>query len=396
MRSLFVVCVLAATTACGGSSTSSPAPATPEAVAVATARAVEESITRTFQVSGTLQAEEQAEVSAETVGRVVETPVERGTPVVKGAVLVRLLATETEAQLREAEANAAQLEAKLGLVAGHTLDLAKVPEVLAARASLELAESEFARVQSLHARQLVSQADFDQRRTQRDAARQQLQVAQNGAEQAYRSLEAARARVAVARKALEDTVIRSPFDGIVAERRVSVGDYATRGAVVATVVRINPLRAQLTVPETLVGRVSVNQPVSIRVDAHPDRRFDGRVRFVSPALRAEQRALTVEAIVPNASGELKPGMFATADVSAAEQATVVTVPATAVQTTAGTARVFVVSADKLEERLVTTGQAIGDRIEIVSGVAKDEEVALAKGTTLADGLTVQRAPGSGL
>lgn len=392
MQHLVVVVALLCLVGCQRDQPAHDAPTPTGPVDIPTVRASQETVARTFQVTGTLQAEEQAEVGAETTGRIVETPVERGTEVKQGAVLVRLLATETEAQLREAEANAAQLEAKLGLDTGHTLELTRVPEVLAARSALDLAESEFARVQSLRDRQLVSQADFDQRRAQRDSARQQLQVAQNTAEQAYRSLEAARARVAVARKALDDTVVRAPFAGTVAERRVSVGDYATRGTIIATVVRVNPLRAQLTVPESLVGRVSVNQAVSIAVDAYPGRRFDGHIRFVSPALRADQRALTVEAIVPNASGELKPGMFATAAVSASEQAVVITLPQAAVHVSAGTPRVFVVTDGHLEERLITTGQTVGDRIEIVTGVQAEDEVAIAGARKLADGIAVRPQP----
>ena len=72
-------------------------------------------IDRYLRVTGSLVADEQAEVSAETAGRVIETPVERGTRVAQGALLVRISATETSAQLQEAEANAAQIEARLGL-----------------------------------------------------------------------------------------------------------------------------------------------------------------------------------------------------------------------------------------------------------------------------------------
>lgn len=394
MRHIIVTLPLLCVVACGRSSSTGALSTPPGAIEVVTVRAMEETVARTFQLSGTLQAEEQADVGAETTGRVVETPVERGTPVARGAVLVRLLATEAEARLREAEANAAHLEATLGLEAGRTLDLGRVPKVLAARASLDLVESEFARAQSLRERQLVSQADVDQRRAQRDAARQRVEVTHDAAEHAYRSLEAARAGVVVARKAVEDTVVRSPFDGTVAERRVSVGDYATKGAPVATVVRVNPLRAQLMVPDTLVGRVSVNQAVSLRVEAYPNRRFEGHIRFVSQALGADQRALTVEAIVPNASGDLEPGMFTTADVSASEPSTVVTLPSSVLHDSAGSPRVFLVVNGHLEERPVTTGQTVGDRIEIVSGVSKDDEVALPVGHRLADGVAVRPQPAS--
>ena len=82
-----------------------------------------------------------------------------------------------------------------------------------AKASLDLAEAEFNRIKSLLDQKVVSQSEYDQRRTQVEAARQQYQMAQNAAQQSYRSLEAARARVALARKAVADTAVRAPFAG---------------------------------------------------------------------------------------------------------------------------------------------------------------------------------------
>ena len=174
-------------------------------------------------------ADEQAEVAAETAGRVIATPVERGTRVAAGTVLVRMSGTEADAQLREAEANASQIEARLGLAAGQPFDPIHVPEVMNAKASLDWAEAEFNRIKSLLDQKVVSQAEDDQRLTQVQAARQQYQAAQNGAQQSYRSLEAARARVDLARKASADTSVRAPFAGLVAERLVSTGDYVTQG-----------------------------------------------------------------------------------------------------------------------------------------------------------------------
>ena len=154
---------------------------------------------------------------------------ERGTRVTAGAVLVRISATEADASLREADANAAQLEARLGLAAGQAFDPGRVPDVLNAKASLDWAEADFNRIKALLDQKVVSQAEYDQRLTQVQAARQQYQTAQNGAQQSFRSLQAARARVDLARKSAADTVVRAPFAGIVAERLVSTGDYVSRG-----------------------------------------------------------------------------------------------------------------------------------------------------------------------
>jgi membrane fusion protein (multidrug efflux system) len=358
-------------------------------VAVAPAVAVEQPIARFIRATGTLMAEEQADVAAETAGRVIAAPVERGTPVSQGAELVRLSSTETDAQLKEAQANAAQIEARLGFTSGGSFDVNDVPEVQNAKASYELAQSEFARIKSLLDQKVVSQSEYDQRRTQMEASRQQYEAAKNGAAQQYQSLQAARARVALARKAFTDTVVRAPFNGVVAQRLVSVGDYVTKGMKIAIVVRVNPLRVQLTVPEQFISAISVGQPVGFVVDAYPGRQFEGRVKYIAPAVQADQRALTVEAIVPNPKGDLKPGLFATAQIEQHAKTPAVLVPAAAVQTSGGTSRVFVVNGDHVEERVVSIGQTVGDAIEITNGLKAGERVATTNVAKLVDGMKVK-------
>ena len=155
---------------------------------------------------------------------------------------------------------------------------------------------------------------------------------------------------------------------------------------VAVVVRVNPLRVQLTVPEQFVSAVAVGAAGRLR-----GRRLSGpavrraQVRYVSPALEANQRALTVEAVVPNPSGELKPGLFATARIEQPTRTPGVLVPAAAVQTTAGTSRVYVVNGDHVEERIVTLGQTVDELVEITNGLKAGERVATTNVAQLVDG-----------
>jgi membrane fusion protein, multidrug efflux system len=366
----------AASAGCSTAAETAPDPGkAPEPIEVAAVPVETRSIDRFLRVTGSLVADAQAEVSAETAGRVVETPVERGTRVAQGALLVRISPQETAAQLQEADANAAQIEARLGLTAGQPFDRNRVPDVMNAKASLDLADAEFNRMKALVEQKVISQSEFDQRRTQLEAARQSYQAAQNAADQSYRSLEAARARIALARKAVADTSVRAPLDGLVVERLVSIGDYVTRGQRVATVVRVDPLRVELTVPEQQVAMIKVGQQVRLTVDAYPGEEFAATVRFISPALRSDQRALTVEAIAVNKDGRLKPGLFATALVRQPDAAPALLVPASAVETIAGTSRVYIVKNNVVDERIVTTGERIDDKIEITSGVSKEEVVA---------------------
>jgi len=384
-----IVAALAVSTAGCGSDSTVKAEAKPEPLVVDHANVESRTIDRFMRVTGSLVADEQAEVSAEAAGRVIAAPVERGSHVAQGAVLARISPTETSAQLLEAEANAAQIEARLGLSAGQAFDPKRVPDVMNAKASLDLAVAEFARIKSLLDQKVVSQSEYDQRRAQVDVAQQQFQMAQNAAEQSYRSLQAARARIELARKAVSDTTIRAPFAGLVAERQVSVGDYVTRGAHVATVVRVDPMRVELTVPEQAISLIKNGQAVQITVDAYPGETFPAKVRYVSPSLRTDQRALTVEAVAPNPDGRLKPGLFATAAIQQPAVTPALLVPATAVETIAGTSRAYVLKDNKVEERIVTLGEPVGQQVEITSGLTNGEKVAAAPKGHLTDGMAVR-------
>lgn len=354
-----------------------------------TSPVIEKPISRFVAATGTLTAEEQADVSAEVAGRVVATPVERGTVVREGAELIRISDTEVRAQVQEAEANAAQIQARLAFGADASFNIDRVPEVANAKASDDLAQADFARAKMLNERQLLSAADFDRSRTQAEAARRQYDIARNNAEQQYQSLLAAQARLTLARKALTDTVVRAPFAGAVEERFVSVGDYVSRGMKAVSVVRINPMRVELTVPGQYLAALAPGRTVALQVDAYPGKTFTGKIRYVSPSLKADSRALVIEAVVANETGDLKPGLFATAQIEQASSTPALLVPSTAIRTITGTSRVYVVSsAGTVEERIVTTGQTAGDLVEITSGVTRGETVATSNVAQLGDGVRI--------
>ena len=384
--------LLAAVSACGtgvkGESTA--ADSAPPAIAISSTAAVERPIRRFLEVTGTLAAQEEAEVAAEVQGRVIATPVERGTRVAEGDALIRISATEMEAQMAEAEANAAQIVGRLGLADGSEFSVDRVPEVANARANLDLANGDYERAKMLFDRKLLSKADFDTRTAQQEVARRQYDIARNGALQQYQALLAARARVNLAKKALADTVVRAPFTGVVGQRLVSAGAYVSRGTKVASVLRTNPLRLNLTVPQQNSADVAVGRSVSLSVDTAPGKQFDGQVRYVSPALQTDSRTLVVEALVDNDAGILKPGSFATARIEQSSERPAVLVPMTAVRTISGTARVYVVADDRVEERIITVGQSADSLVEISTGLKAGEVVATSNVEQLADGARVSK------
>ncbi len=366
-----------------------PSAASRPAIQTTTTPAVERTLSRFLTVTGTLTAEEEADVAAEVAGRVVATPIERGTRVPAGGALVRISEVEVEAQVREAGANAAQIAARLGLAGGGaTFEIERVPEVANAKAAQAQAEADFARAQMLFDRKLLSQSDYDRSRTQAEATRRQYESARNTAEQQYQSLMAARARLSLAKKALDDTTVRSPFDGVVGQRLVSVGDYVTKGTKVATVLRTGPLRVELTVPEQAISSIAVGREVMLEVDAYPGKTFTGRVRFISPAVRTDSRSLVIEAVVENPNGVLKPGFFASARIENASPSPALLVPKVAVRNVGGTDRVFIALGDRVEERIVTLGQQLSDEVEITSGLQKGDLVATSNVGQLEDGVRI--------
>jgi RND family efflux transporter MFP subunit len=376
-----------AASGCTKSDATGPAaePKAPPAVAVSTVAAEERALPRVLDVTGTLMADAQTDVAAEVGGRVIRAPVERGTVVEAGAVLASLDAADATAQLREAEALEGQTRERLGLTPDGAFDAASTPEARQARVAMERTEAEHQRYLRLVEQGMVSRSDYETRRAEQLAAREQYSLVLNQTRQLYQGLLAQRARVALARKALADTVIRAPFDAVVAQRHASVGDFLPKGGRVATLMRVDPLRVELTVPEAAVPAIRRGQRVTFTVQAYPDRAFAGTVAYVGPALRTEARALVVEAVLPNPDARLQPGLFATARLELPVSERSVFAPARAVRTEAGVSSLFVVRGGKAELRFVQVGRQAGDLVEVLRGLRPGEAVVTDPVAGLADG-----------
>ncbi|HSC71853.1 MAG TPA: efflux RND transporter periplasmic adaptor subunit [Candidatus Methylomirabilis sp.] len=344
-----------------------------------------------LDVTGALMADAQTDVASEIDGRVTQVLVERGLVVKEGTVLVRMDDRDAINQLHEAEATEAQTRERLGLVDGEYFDPLKTPDVRQARAVMDRAEADYQRFKQLLDEGAISRSEHDLRRTDSLTAKAQYESTINQVRQLFQTLQAQKARVAMARKALEDTVIRAPFSGQVSEKHVNVGRYAKKGDKLVTLVRVDPLRVELAVPEAAVASIQKGQKVSFTVQTHPDRPFAGTIAYVGPALRTDSRALVVEALVPNASGHLQPGLFATARIELPATRPSVLVPAGAVQTEAGVARVFVTKGDRAELRFVQVGREAGGLVEILRGVTVGERVVVQAGEGLADGAAITEA-----
>jgi multidrug efflux pump subunit AcrA (membrane-fusion protein) len=406
---LLLLAVAAFIAACGGSKANvrkdeTAANTPPPAVEVTTAAAIKRDLPRFFEASGSLAGDQQTDVAPQTSGKVVAVGVDIGSPVRRGQMLVRLDDAELKlrveqaaAQVNQAKAAVRQAEEKIGLRSGQSFDPNRVAEVAAAKVTLELAEKNLKRAEKLIESGDVSTQFYDQQRAQRDQLKEQYEVQLAQARQNYAAVEVARTNVAnaeaalgLAKQNLSYAVIPSPMDGFVSERTADLGEYVSPQQKVATIVRTNPLRVRIDVPEQAIPEVRVGQSVSATTSAWPDRNFSGRVARIAPNVSAQSRTLTVEAEIDNSSGALKPGQFATVRILQERPEAAVLVPARAVVTEAGVSRVFVIKDGHAEQRLVQTGQTEGDLIEIRQGVAADEQVATSNQQQLTDGIAVKQ------
>ncbi len=396
-------------TSCGGSKANvrkdeTNTSAQPAAVEVTTAPAILRELPQFFEATGSLGGDAQTDVSPEIAGKVVAVGVEMGSFVKRGQTIVRLddgdaklRVEQAQAQVDQAKAALRQAEEKVGIRPGQSFDINKLPEVANARVALELAEKNLRRSEKLIESGDISRSAYDQQKALRDQLKEQYESALSLARQNNAAVMTARANVAnaesqlsLARRNLSYTNVYSPIDGYVADRSADLGEYVSTTTKIATIVRINPLRVRIDIPEQAIPVVNVGQSVSVTTSAWPDRNFGGRIARISPNVTPASRTLTVEAEIENASGALKPGQFATVRILQARAQAAVLVPSRAVRTESGVSRVFVVKDGHAQERLVQLGQTEGDLVEIKSGVTANENVATSNTEQLSDGMAVRQ------
>lgn len=353
-------------------------------------RAQQKMLPQSIELSGTLAADETSEVASLVAGQVLKVNVDVGTKVKKGDALVELDRREAALRAAQASAQQAQANARLGgALAGGQFNADKMPEVAASKEAYDLARADADRTKALFDSGAVSAAAWDQARSRLEQTRAQYDAAVSGARSAQATLSGASAATGLASKAVSDSLIRAPFDGSVAERRISIGEYVTPGKVVAVVVSDNPMRLKIDVAEADLGKIQLGSAVQLTVVSYPNRAFEGTVKRIGASIREQSRALPVEAEIPNADGALRSGMFARAILTVPGEPTrAMLVPASAIGTTGATARVFVRANDKVVERLVVTGRRSGTLVEVIGEVKENEEVAVTDLDKLSDGAAV--------
>ncbi len=362
-------------TGCGEPPESKPAASSAPPVAVSTVAVAAETWPETYEATGTVRARTSTTISANLMGYVRQVRVQTGDRVHEGQMLVTLDTRDLDASAMRAEA--ARDEVRTA-----------VPEadssVRAAKASLDLAQVTFNRIQDLFQKKSLSDQEFDEASAKLKAAQAAWDMAR--AQRAQMDSKLAQADQAVRSSEVTRSYadITAPFAGIVVARSVEPGSLATPGAPLLTLEREGAYRLEAAVDESHLAAIHTGQPVSVMLES-VDRTIEARVSEIVPSIDAASRAYTVKIDLPSIP-QLRSGVFGRAAFQLGSR-NVLAIPAGAVTERGQLQSVMVADAGVAHTRLIAAGQKSNDRIEILSGLIAGEKVVF-PARDLADGVAV--------
>lgn len=347
---------------------------------VKTARVEETPFGEAVTVNGTLAAFDQSVASVKVPGRLRSVTVDLGSVVRRGQIIAQVDPQDYNLRVQQAEAGLAQARARVGLSPDGKDDRVNPEEtgtVRQARAVLNEARVSRERAARLVEQGVVARSEFDTIDANYKVAQSRFQDAIEEIRNRQAIVSQRRSELALARQQLSDTRVLAPIDGIVEEKRASVGEYLAAGAPVVNVVKMDPLRLRAEVPERDATNVRSGQNVRVTVDGDVNV-YVGQIMRLSPIIAQQTRMLIVEADVRN-NGRLRPGAFARAQIVTDDAKMAVTVPTNAIVTFAGIEKVIVVQNGKALEKPITTGRRSGEWTEIVAGVNVGDQVVVEPG-----------------
>ena len=347
---------------------------------VKTVKVAEMPVGETVTVNGNLTAYDQTTVGMKVPGRLQTINVDFGSVVRKGQVIAQLEQQDYKLRVQQAQAALAQARVRLGLTPDGPDDRVSAEEtgtVRSAKAVLDDAKSKRDRAERLVKQGITPRAEFDTVDSDYKVALSRYQDALEEIRNRQGVLAQRRSELSLAKQQLDDTVVYAPLDGVVQEKKASVGEYLAAGAPVATVVRMDPLRLRVEVPERESHGVRMGQSVRVTMEGD-EQTYLGYIKRLSPTISEQNRVLAVEADVRN-NGRLRPGAFVKAEIVTNQTNTAVTIPPNALVTFAGIDKVIVVENGKAVEKSVTVGRRGDNWLEIKSGVNVGDSVVLDPG-----------------
>jgi len=291
----------------------------------------------TVSSTGTILANEKAELRPEISGRITQILFEEGTVVPKGKLLVKMNDSDLQAQLKRNEAQGI-------LLASDEFQKRKLLEIKAiSRDEYDVAKSAL----------LVNQAD------------KQLLQAQ-----------------------IDKTEIHAPFNGVVGLRTVSVGNYVASNTLIATIQQINPVKIEFEVPEKYSGFIQSGLEIKFETDLS-DSVFLAKVYAIESSITKDTRTLVVRALCPNTKNLLKPGSFARVNMILQKFPEALTIPSEAILTVLDGNNVILLKNGKARIVPVKTGIRTDSDIQITSGIAENDTLIVTGLLQLTDGMPVK-------
>lgn len=382
------VCI-ALTVGCSHPPAAAPKPA--GVVTVRTANVSLRSISRAVESVGTLYPFDETVVSAELDGKLDRVSVDLGDRVTAGQELAHIADEEQRYLLQQSEAQVRQAVERLGLKneSERLRDVKESAEVRRAQADLTDAEQRYQRTKTLVAQGIGAQADLDQSTARLKSMQAAYDQAVRDVRNLAQDLEHAKASLDLQRKKLRDTVVRAPYPAFVKDRQITPGSYVKVNTPLFTLVKLDPIRLRLEIPERMAPWVRTGQVADVTLEAFENRHFQGRISRISPTVDQTKRTFVVEALIPNASGELKPGSYARAKLPTEKRDQIRLIPTQSVMYVLGLNKAYVVKNDVIESRDVKLGDRFADNVEVLEGVQDGEVVATSNLQRLDNGVRVQ-------
>lgn len=366
----------------------------PEPVTVQTATAESRELARTLAVPGSLVPQESTPVSSEVPGRIESIKVDFGHDVRQGQVIAELDRQELNLALQRSQAALAQALARLGL----NPDQADVrpeltPSIRQAKAQMEDAKSKYDTASQLVKSGDISQERFTEVQKQFQAREAMYEAARDEARTLLAQVQALKAEVGLARKRLGDAVVRAPFAGTISEKHASPGQYLKENTPIVTLVKTNPMRLRIEVPEGAAGAVRPGTTLTFSTDAVPDQQFQATVQELHPSLDPKSRTLTAEARIGHTDARLRPGMFVQVRLLLQAAKETVMVPKSAIYTVAGLNKLFLIRDGKAVEQRIQPGQEDNGWVEVPGeAVHPGDQVAVSQLSQLVEGTPVKAVP----
>lgn len=384
-----------------------------------------------LMASGKVTPDQEVQVVSKVPGKVAAVNVTEGTNVKKGDELVKLEADDYILQVKQAEAGIAGSQAKLAdakagaraqeieALAGAVQQAAASLEqtkagIEQAKAAYDLAQKSYERVKRLFESSAISQAELDKASLERERARTGYEQAQAQEAAMKGQLAAAQAKLDLAKSgvtantikalqadvnrvqtgldlaknALANTSVKAPIDGIVVARNVEPGEMAQPGVPLLTIVKMDQVQVQVSVPQEQINQVKKGTRVDVKVNGLPNKVFQGVIDFVSPVSDSNNTTFPVKVKVKNEEGLLRAGMVAQVYLNG-NQTSRIEIPKTALVEKNNKTYVYKWEAGAVRLVEVSTEEKNQDWVYLLGGLKENEQIVINPNDKLADGVQVR-------